>query len=174
MKTFLFVALAATFLWVSCETRPPRHPGDGNILMGKWAYRSLRNNPNLNIHFDTLEFAAATVELQHRGKDSLVGQILWVMDSTPLIYNGLNLSGYYYYSDTTLCYFLEGFGDSTLGTAGWQYNSQGYLVPPWLEGVDQAKVLVGSTIRVKKHSCDSTGRHCSPAGVVASIYMVKE
>jgi hypothetical protein len=147
---------------------------DSKVLAGTWIYRSLLNGTNVNTDFDSLAFAAATIKLNGVGKDSLNGQILWPIDSTGKNFNGLNLSGKCFYNDTTLCYFLAGIGDSALGTAGWQYNYQGYMILHWPEGIDQATVLVGSVVRVKKHSCDSSGNNCHPAGVVASTYMVKD
>ncbi|MFM6925809.1 MAG: hypothetical protein ACKOU7_09940 [Ferruginibacter sp.] len=175
MKIILTAIAAITLLLFACNNRHQEKPvPDGKVFNGKWTYRSLLNNSNVNADFDSLEFAAATISLGSFGTDSLKGQILWAMDSAGTIFNGLNLRGRCYYNDTTLCYFIEGFGDSTLGTAGWQYNYQGYLVPRWPDGIDQAVVLAGSVVRVKKHSCDSLGNNCSPAGVVATTYMVKQ
>ena len=147
---------------------------DGKLFNAKWTYRSLLNNTNVNTDFDSLAFAAATINLSAFGNDSLKGQILWAMDSAGTIFNGLNLTGRYFYSDTTICYFIKGFGDTALGTAGWQYNYQGSLLPHWPDGINQAVVLAGTVVRVKKHSCNSAGNHCSPAGVVATTYMVKQ
>ena len=171
MKIILSWVTGIILLLAACNNKPVQ---DGKIFNGKWTYRSLFNNTDVNADFDSLAFAAATINLATVGPDSLKGQILWAMDSAGTIFNGLNLSGKYFYNDTTLCYFIEGFGDSTLGTAGWQYNYQGYLVPRWVDGVNQAVVLTGSVVRVKKHSCDSLGNNCSPAGVVATTYMVKQ
>ena len=171
MKNMFIVLAVISIFFVACNNRSAT---DGKILNGKWTYRSLLNNPDVNADFDSLEFAAATIDLNAVGTDSLKGQIRWAMDSAGTIFNGLNLSGTFYFNDTTLCYFLEGIGDSTLGTAGWQYNYQGWLVPSWTDGIDQAFVLAGSVVRVKKHSCDSLGNNCSPAGVVATTYMVKQ
>lgn len=175
MKYSLITFISLIILISSCTNNAhPKPTADVKVFNGKWTYRSLLNNTDVNADFDSLEFAAATIHLNEFGIDSLKGQILWTMDSAGTIFNGLNLSGNYFYNDTTLCYFLEGIGDSALGTAGWQYNYQGYLVPRWPEGVSQDTVLVGSVVRVKKHSCDSSGNNCAPAGVVASTYMVKD
>jgi hypothetical protein len=175
MKIITTSFAVITLLLFACNNGGNEKPvPDGKVFNGKWTYRSLLNSSDVNADFDSLEFAAATINLSYFGRDSLKGQILWAMDSAGTIFNGLNLTGTCYYNDTTLCYFLEGFGDSTLGTAGWQYNYQGYLVPRWPEGVDQAGVLTGSVVRVKKHSCDSLGNNCHPAGLVATTYMVKQ
>jgi hypothetical protein len=174
MKNILIAFIAITIISVACNNNKNTIHQSNNLFIGKWTYRSLLNNKNVNADFDSLEFAAATVSLSIVGTDSLKGQILWAMDSAGTIFNGLNLAGKYFYNDSTVCYFIEGVGDSTLGTQGWQYNYQGYTVPRWSDGVDQATVLVGSVVRVKKHSCDSAGNNCSPAGLVASTYMVKQ
>jgi hypothetical protein len=174
MKSIVIAVAVISMFWISCsDNGNKKHVGDGKVFNGKWTYRSLYNYTDVDTSFDSLAFAAATINLTTYGADSLKGQILWP-GSNPGTFGGLNLTGQYYYNDTTLCYFIEGFGDSTLGTAGWQYNYQGYLVPDWPEGIDQATVLVGSVVRVKKHSCDPSGNNCAPAGVVASTYMVKQ
>ncbi len=173
MKYKLPACILIIIAIASCTGNGHTKPtNDGTLFTGKWTYRSLLNSTDVNADFDSLEFAGATIQLANTGTDSLKGQILWPGDSTGQL-NGLNLTGKYFYNDTTLCYFLEGIGDSTLGTQGWQYNYQGYLVPKWPEGVDQATVFVGSVARVKKHSCDSSGNNCHPAGVVATTYIVK-
>jgi hypothetical protein len=174
MKSIVITFAAISMVWIACsDAGNKKHVGDGKVLNGKWTYRSLFNYKDADISFDSLAFAAATINLTTYAGDSLKGQLLWP-GSIPGTFGGLNLTGNYFYEDSTLCYFIEGFGDSTLGTAGWQYNYQGYLVPKWPEGIDQATVLVGSTVRVKKHSCDSSGNNCHPAGVVATTYMVKD
>jgi len=174
MKFIIIVLAAGTLIMAACNNANNKPVPDNKVFNGKWTYRSLLNNTNVNTDFDSLAFAAATINLSAFGTDSVKGQILWAMDSAGTIFNGLNLSGKCFYNDTTLCYFIEGIGDSTLGTAGWQYNYQGYLVPRWPDGIDQAIVLTGSVVRVKKHSCDPSGNNCSPAGVVATTYMVKQ
>jgi hypothetical protein len=175
MKIILIAFAAITMLLIACNNGGNTNRAtDGKVFNGKWIYRSLLNNKDVNADFDSLEFAAATIQLSTFGTDSLKGQILWAMDSPATIFNGLNLTGKYFNNDTTLCYFMEGFGDSTLGTAGWQYNYQGYLAPRWPDGINQATVLTGSVVRVKKHSCDPAGNNCAPAGVVATTYLVKE
>jgi hypothetical protein len=172
MTTLRILVLLTGIFLIACNQNP-KPTIDGTILNGTWTYRSLLNNKNVNTDFDTLAFAAATIELKTQGKDSVTGQIYWFLDSLNTIKQGLVLRGKYFYNDTTTCYFMEGVGDSALQSTGWQYNYQGYVVPQWPEGVNQATALVGSVVRVKKHSCDSLGNNCAMPGVVASTYMVK-
>ena len=135
---------------------------DGSYFNGSWTYRSLLNDTNWMADFDSLEFASAIMDLKTFGKDSISGILYWATDPK----QGLNITGNYYYNDTVTCYSLVGIGDSSLGTAGWQYDYQGYIVPQWSFGINQADVIVGSVARAKAHGG-------SPAGLVASTYMVR-
>ena len=165
---------------IACTGKHHQPTINGSFLNGTWTYRSMLNVTNVNADFDSLAFAAATMVLTSKENDPLVtGQIFWQNDSvnakgdTIMYKQGLNIKGRYFYNDTTTCFFLEGFGADSLATTGWQYNYQGYVVPKWPEGINQASTLVGSVVRVKKHSCNAQGDSCHPAGVTASIYLVK-
>jgi hypothetical protein len=174
MKIICLFILMDILLFTGCQPGNRSPKINGTELNGSWTYRSLLNGKNVNTDFDSLAFAAATMELNTSGKDSVKGVIYWFLDSLNTIKQGLVLSGKYFYNDTTTCYFMEGIGDKTLLSEGWQYNYQGYAIPKWPEGVEQATVFVGSVVRVKKHSCDSLGNNCHLPGVVASTYMVKQ
>ena len=173
MKQFLFALLICSIILGACETGKTSNK-NGSVINGNWTYRSLLNGKNVNTDFDSLAFAAATLELKTSGKDSINGVIYWFLDAAQTQKQGLVLSGTYFFNDSTLCYFLQGIGDSSLQSTGWQYNYQGYYVPKWPEGIDQANVFTGSVVRVKKHSCDSLGNNCHMPGVVATTYMVKQ
>ena len=173
MKKLLFGLFTVTILWTSCNPGPVIVK-DGSVINGTWTYRSMLNGTDVNTDFDSLAFAAATMQLKTSGKDSINGVICWFLDSAMTQKQGLVLSGNYFYNDSTLCYFMEGIGDSALNSVGWQYNYQGYYTPKWPEGIDQATVFTGSVVRVKKHSCDSLGNNCHMPGVVASTYIVKQ
>jgi hypothetical protein len=135
---------------------------DGNFFNGSWTYRSLLNDADWNLPFDELKFASAIMDLKTIGKDSISGILYWADNPK----QGLNITGKFYYQDTTTCYSLIGTGTAALGTPGWQYDYKGYIVPKWINGVKQADVLVGSTMRAKPHNG-------APAGVVATTYMVR-
>ncbi|MFN8243290.1 MAG: hypothetical protein U0X40_04465 [Ferruginibacter sp.] len=167
MKKWSIVCLTACLL-AACtgNDQPQRSPAsriEAGFFNGSWTYRSLLNDTAWQTDFDSLAFAAAIMDLQLAGKDSLTGMIHW--NTTPVL-QGLRISGHIYYNDSVACYALTGTGDSALGTAGWQYDYQGYVVPHWSFGVNQADVLVGSVARAKPHNGE-------PAGVVASTYMVR-
>jgi hypothetical protein len=134
----------------------------GSFFNGSWTYRSLLNDTNWKLSFDQLRFASAVMDLKTFGKDSISGILYWAKNPT----QGLMITGKYYYQDAITCYSLVGTGTAALGTPGWQYDYKGYIAPQWSNGVKQADVLVGNTIRVKPHNG-------APAGQVATTYMVR-
>jgi hypothetical protein len=60
----------------------------------------------------------------------------------------------------------RGEGLNGTPTAGWIYDYDGVLTKRWLEGVDQAHVIVGSVIRTVAHGN-------APSGYVGSFYIVR-
>jgi hypothetical protein len=135
---------------------------DGSFFNGSWTYRSLLNNTDWTLPFNQLKFASAIMDLKTISNDSISGILYWADNPK----QGLNITGKFYYQDTTTCYSLIGTGTAALGTPGWQYDYKGYIVAKWTNGVKQADVLVGSTIRAKPHDG-------APAGDVATTYMVR-
>lgn len=61
---------------------------------------------------------------------------------------------------------FQGRGIEGTSTADWVYDYNGYLVPDWMEGVNQVPSIVGSVIRTEPHGQ-------AKAGVVASFIMLK-
>ncbi len=61
---------------------------------------------------------------------------------------------------------FQGRGIEGTDTAGWVYDYNAYLVPAWMEGVNQIPSIVGSVIRTEPHGQ-------AKAGVVASFIMLK-
>ncbi|MEO7984781.1 MAG: hypothetical protein ABI688_11940 [Bacteroidota bacterium] len=135
---------------------------DGSFFNGSWTYRSLLNDPDWKLSFDRLQFASAIMDLKTFGKDSISGMLYWADNPK----QGLIITGKYYYQDTTTWYSLVGTGTAALGTPGWRYDYKGSILPKWSNGIKQADVLVGSTIRVKPHNG-------APAGFVGTTYMVR-
>jgi hypothetical protein len=133
-----------------------------NPFVGHWAYRSLLNNPDLSVDFNTLEFGRGTIEIVEAPLQTLVGTIGgpgW----------SLALKGARSYGDPMHVRF-QGVG--LVGGESWIYDYTGYLVPDWPNGVNQAPAIVGSVIRTLPHSGGGAGT-VAPAGVVASFYAVK-
>lgn len=133
-----------------------------NPFVGKWTYRSLLNDPDVNTAFNDLEFGRGTIEIGEAPLDQLVGVIGgpgW----------SLALKGSRGYGSPMQARF-QGVG--VVSGEKWIYDYQGYLVPAWPNGVDQRPAIVGSVIRTIPHSGSSPGT-VNPAGVVASFYAVR-
>lgn len=128
------------------------------LLNGRWAYRSLINNPDLAVPFDQLRFGSGTMELQMGDNDTLTGTLGgegWSLTLTGSKSDGPPIS-----------FLLEGRG--VIGGEDWAYDYLGYLVPNWSQGVDQTPAFVGSIIRVAPHS-----NGAATAGFVASWYAAR-
>jgi hypothetical protein len=61
---------------------------------------------------------------------------------------------------------LQGRGLEGTATANWVYDYNGFLVPDWMESVNQMPSIIGSVIRTEPHDQ-------AKAGVVASFIMLK-
>ena len=128
-------------------------------FIGTWAYRSLLNNPDLALPFDQLQFGKGTLVLTEpeTGKiDGTLGGPGWSLDL-----DGTAIPG----EPATINFT----GKAMIGGEPWQYSYLGYVVPNWLNGVDQADTIVGSIIRDIPHS-----NGAATAGFVASWYAVRQ
>lgn len=135
---------------------------DRNPFVGRWAYRSLLNDPDLGQAFNALEFGKGTIVIDDGPMQTLTGTIGdtgW----------SLNLKGSREYGTPMRVRFQ---GTGVVGGEKWVYDYEGFLVPPWPNGVDQRPAIVGSVIRTVPHSGASEGS-VAPAGVVASFYAVR-
>lgn len=135
---------------------------DHSIFQGLWTYRSLNNNPDISISFNDLQFGEGTIRINPAPMNQLDG----------LIYGPgweLGLKGSINYGDP---YTVRFQGKGVVGGNQWIYNYVGYMVNPWVDGVNQVPSMVGSIVRVIPHPGGDGGLH--PAGVVASWYAVKQ
>ena len=133
-----------------------------NPFVGKWTYRSLLNDPDVNTDFDSLEFGRGTIVIEPAPMQILTGVIGgpgW----------SLKLSGSRQYG-TPMRLRFQGVG--IVSGEKWIYDYEGYLIPHWPDGVQQRPAIVGSVIRTIPHSGGTPGT-VAPAGVVASFYAVK-
>lgn len=133
-----------------------------NPFVGSWNYRSLLNDPDINLAFNDLEFGRGTIEIYEDVMQNLCGVIGgpgW----------SLTLKGSREYGTPMRARF-QGVG--IVNGEQWIYDYEGYLVSHWPNGVQQIPAIVGSVIRTIPHS-GSTPGSVSPAGVVASFYAVK-
>ncbi len=133
-----------------------------NPFVGKWIYRSLLNDPNLNANFNDLEFGRAVLELEEAGPAELKGTIGgqdW----------SLALHGSFGFGAPMQVRFQ---GKGVVGGAEWIYDYIGWLVPVWpnSDPTLQRAAIVGSIVRTIPHP--SKGG-TAPAGVVASFYAVR-
>jgi hypothetical protein len=134
---------------------------DQNVFVGKWSYRSWRNETDLNVEPNDLLFGSGTIEIVEAPMQILQGTIGgegWQLE----------LFGSRSYGNPMTVRFQ---GKGTISGAEWIYDYIGYLVPEWPNGVDQKTAMVGSIVRTIPHP---SGSGTAPAGVVCSWYAVKQ
>jgi hypothetical protein len=136
-------------------------------LLGKWTYRSFKNDP-LPVGDDgqkalNLLFAEGTIAIEHMNHHLVKATLSWdgkvQMQLSGCLYAGQGIA------PATLV--MTGIGIDSSPTQGWVYQYQGYPAPSWPGGVDQVPAIVGSVTRTVRHGS-------GPAGYVASFVMVKQ
>lgn len=133
---------------------------NGSLASGLWTYRSLLNNPDLSVDFNSLEFGRGNLLIETTPAGRLTGKIYdtgWELELKGSIQSG---------SPATL--WFQGSG--VVSGAPWVYDYLCYLVPYIPNGVKQVPALVGSVTRAIPHPDGQGGT--SPAGVVCSFYAV--
>lgn len=135
------------------------------MLVGKWTYRSYRNQTAL-VDGDAaralaLLFGEGVFDL-HETEGQVTGALGMGTDYALTITGGstqpaLGLGQF----------SLIGLGLDGTPTAGWRYDYKGVVTPSWPNAVDQVPALVGTVIRVNPHGPNS------PAGVTASFIAVR-
>jgi hypothetical protein len=135
-----------------------------NPFVGKWTYRSLLNDPNVNQDFNKLEFGRADLVFEEAATEILKGTIGgddW----------SLTLYGSRSYGSPMQARFQ---GKGTVSGELWVYDYICWIVPVWpnSDASLQRPAIVGSVVRTVPHS--SSGGGTSPAGVVASFYAVRQ
>lgn len=135
-----------------------------NPFVGKWTYRSLLNDPDVQQSFDKLEFGRGTLEIQDASSTVLSGTIGgsdWQ----------LSLHGSFGYGSPMQVRFQ---GKGLVGGEQWVYDYIAWLVPTWpnSDSTLQRNAIVGSVVRTVPHSSGNGG--VSPAGVVGSFYAVQQ
>lgn len=127
---------------------------------GIWTYRSLLNNPDLSVNFNSLEFGRANLKIDLSEQGVLTGKIYdtgWE----------LILKGSIQYGNPATLWFQ---GSGIVSGAPWVYDYLCYLTPTIPNGINQVPTIVGSVIRAIPHPDGNGGT--SPAGVVCSFYAV--
>jgi hypothetical protein len=135
-----------------------------NPFVGNWTYRSLLNDPQMDLDFDKLEFGRGTLRIEEDGPAGLKGEIGgpgW----------SLALHGATGFGSPMQVRFQ---GRGLVSGEEWVYDYIGWLVPVWPNSTPalQRTAIVGSVVRTVPHSSGSGG--VSPAGVVASFYAVAQ
>ena len=135
---------------------------DSGILVGTWTYRSFLNDPDLSADFDSLEFGRGNIAIEPAPMNEFKGRIYdtgWE----------LQLKGSINYGNP---FNVRLQGTGVVGGEQWIYDYEGYVIPPWPNGVDQRMAMVGSIVRTIPHSSGSGG--VAPAGVVCSWIAVRQ
>lgn len=135
-----------------------------NPFVGKWTYRSLLNEPDVDTPFDKLEFGRGTIVIEGAAQEVLRGTIGgpgW----------SLSLHGSRAYGSPMQVRFQ---GKGIVSGEEWIYDYIGWLVPVWpnSDATKQRSAIVGSVVRTVPHSSGTGG--VAPAGVVASFYAVRD
>lgn len=143
-----------------------------NFLLGKWTYRSLFNDTDVNTSPDKLLFGSGIITLS---SIDLNGNLHGQLD----LGNNyiLNLSGSLISGQQFLSLKMEGDGIDNTPTAGWQDNYQGFFLPTKVSDLDvvvnpeekpliKINVISGIVMRTKPHNNQ-------PKGFSATFYMVK-
>src|SRR5690349_10187691 len=131
-----------------------------NPASGLWTYRSLLNNPDLSVDFNSLEFGRGNLKIEASSEGILTGKIYdtgWELD----------LRGSFQYGNPATLWFQ---GKGIVSGSLWIYDYLCYAVPHIPNGVKQVPALVGSVTRAIPHPDGQGGT--SPAGVVCSFYAV--
>jgi len=134
-----------------------------NPFVGSWTYRSLLNQTDASVPFNSLEFGVGTIVIDDGPMELLTGTIGgdgW----------SLTLRGSRGYGSPAQVRFQ---GKGLVSGEEWIYDYIAWLVPVWPNSTAtlQKTAMVGSVVRTIPHSSGNGG--VSPAGVVASFYAVK-
>jgi len=134
-----------------------------NPIVGKWTYRSLLNDPDVNTQFNDLEFGRGIIAIEEGPEQVLQGTIGGTGWS-------LNLYGSRAYGSPMQVRFQ---GKGLVSGEEWIYDYIGWLVPVWPNSTPtlQRAAIAGSVTRTIPHSSGDGG--VAPAGVVASFYAVR-
>ena len=129
-------------------------------FVGKWLYRSFRNEPTHKDELAELLFGEGELEITASPLGTLKGRFDFGGGF------GLDVRGSLELGSPFTARF-QGVGTGI--AAAWIYDYIGYLVPAWPAGIDQRPAIVGSVIRTVPHDGGA-----AKAGFVASFIAVKK
>ena len=115
-----------------------------NPFVGRWTYRSLLNDPDINQEFDKLEFGRATIDIKEAGPITLAGTLGGPDFS-------LSLHGSFGFGSPMQVRFQ---GKGLVNGEQWIYDYIGWLVTPWpnSDSTLQRSAIVGSVVRTIPHT----------------------
>jgi hypothetical protein len=127
-------------------------------LAGKWTYRSFKSCPK-NVAFDTLKYGEGNLSIDNTSFGVFTGE-LDLGTGARLMLKGTVSYGYP---------FIVHFRGTGAGekAAGWIYDYIGFLVPEWVNEVEQRPAIIGTNIRTVPHDGQQ-------AGYVASWIAVRQ
>ncbi len=129
------------------------------ILKGKWLYRSFIDDSDPDK--DPRLFGQGILTF----KESCFGVIEGDFDFGQ--WGKMEVKGSAFFGDPNSLNF-RGRGIADTPSKDWVYDYKGYLLPKWVDGVEQKTAVVGTVIRAEDHSGGQ-----AKAGVVASFIMIK-
>lgn len=116
---------------------------------GDWTYRSFDSNPKHIPSWDDLKYGEGTLRIDAAPFGVFAGE-LSLQTGASLTLNGTVSHGY----PQMLQYRGTGIGPKA---AGWIYDYTGFLVPQWLNGVDQRPAIIGTLVRTNPHNGQAAG-----------------
>lgn len=129
-------------------------------VSGTYVYRSLRNEEDVQVNFEDLEFGRGTMSIAQAGE---------IVKGTFDMGGGyeMTLEGTAELKDGYLYLRMTGYGVPGTVTDKWIYDYFGMAAPIWPNAVAQVPTVTGSVIRTVDHGA-------SKAGVTATFYMVQK
>jgi hypothetical protein len=126
-------------------------PAHEDALLGRWTYRSLMSNPDIDVDFNDLEFGRGELLVEYVCWGKFVGRLVLGDDYE------LRLTGTIEPGDPPTI-SLDGFGDA-VDSNGLHYQYFGCLMPLWPHDPRKRPTIVGSVTRAapKEGSEDRPG-----------------
>lgn len=132
--------------------------GREDELLGRWTYRSLMSNPDIEVEFGDLEFGRGELLVEYACWGKFIGRLVLGDEYE------LRLSGTIEPGDPPTIN-LDGFGDATESN-GLHYQYFGCVMPLWPHDPRKRPTIVGSVIRAAPKE-GSSGRPGSASAFIA-------
>jgi len=113
-------------------------------LLGRWTYRSLMSNPDIDVEFGDLEFGRGELIVEYVCWGKLIGRLIFGDDYQFRLVGTVNPG------DPPTVSF-DGYGDATASN-GHHYQYFGCVMPLWPHDPRKRPTIVGSVIRAAPKS----------------------